>query len=108
MIEVLTAMSITTIVLLSLLSYQIGLVKEAAYLNMQSIAQMQLMNATQILIANQTSRNRRAAWNQWNKDNATVLPQGQGSDNAIDTHLCVVTLNWFYYHARSESITTVC
>lgn len=108
MIEVLTAISITTIVLLSLLSYQIGLVKDAAYLNDESIAQMQLINATQIVIANSTTYNRRAALDKWNKDNAVLLPQGTGNVESVEKHICVVMLNWFYYRARSKSITTVC
>ncbi len=106
MIEVLTAMGIISLVLLSLLSYQISMIKNLYQTNLKNIATIQLMNFSEMLRANKQARH--AALSAWNKDNAAILPQGQGDYSVVDDHQCEITVSWVAGKQETESIVIFC
>lgn len=108
MIEVVISMGIISLVLLSLLSYQISMINNINQSRLNTIAIIQLMNLSEMLRANVSDRSRNSALTRWNKDNANLLPQGQGDYTVVDDHQCEVTVNWVLRKPETESIEVYC
>ena len=108
MIDVLISMGIISLVLLSLLSYQISMIKNLYQTNLKAIATIQLINFSDMLLANTSSRARNSILTSWNNDNATLLPQGEGDYNVVDDHQCEITLNWFSGKRETEAMAVFC
>ena len=108
MIEVIISMGIISLVLLSLLIYQISINKNLFQTNLQNIATIQLMNFADMLRANTNDSQRDAALTSWNNDNANLLPQGQGDYNVVGDHQCEITLNWIFRKQWAESMEVYC
>jgi Tfp pilus assembly protein PilV len=108
MIEVLISMGIISLILLSLLIYQISMIKESYQLNLKTIATIQLMNFADMLLVNISDSRRNSVLDAWNNDNANLLPQGEGDYNVIDDHQCKITLNWFSGKQETKSIVVFC
>ena len=108
MIEIVISMGIISLVLLSLLSYQISMIKNLYQTNLKNIAVIQLMNFSDMLRANVSDSRRRSALSSWNKDNANLLPQGTGDYQVVDDHQCEITVNWFLRKQQTESIIVYC
>lgn len=108
MIEVLISLFIISIVLLSLLMYQISMNKNLFQLNLKNIATIQLINFSEMLLANKSDSQQNSALNSWNNDNANLLPQGNGSFDQIDDHQCEVTVNWVFGGQQTELMLVYC
>src|SRR3990167_3142752 len=96
MIEVLVSMGLIALVLLSLLIYQISLMKNTFQINLKNSAHRQLMNFSEMLLVNTDDVQRNTAFSVWNKANNNLLPQGDGLWNQIADHQCEITVHWFY------------
>lgn len=108
MLDVLISMSIISIVLLSLLSYQIALIKGISETGLKTIATMQLRNFSEMLLIYKTDSRRETALTRWNNDNANLLPQGSGDYDQTDDHVCQMTINWFFGKTKTESMMVYC
>ena len=107
MIEVLSSMGIMSIVFLSLLAYQISLFKNSVQLNWQAIAYSQLMNFSDMLLANADNDYRQRALNEWNTDNASLLPNGVGGFTN-NNHECQIYVNWFSGKSETQRVDVFC
>lgn len=107
-IEVLVSMGIVSLVFLSLLAYQISVLKNTNQSNFQAIAQLQLMNFAQMLHVNADSTYQNKSLSLWNRDNKRLLPDGRGDFELEDGHQCHLVLNWVYRKKQSESIDVFC
>ncbi|OGT42542.1 MAG: hypothetical protein A3F13_05120 [Gammaproteobacteria bacterium RIFCSPHIGHO2_12_FULL_40_19] len=108
MIEVIISMGLIALVLLSLLTYQINMLKNCFQLNLKTIAHNQLMNFSEMLLVNTGDAKRNAALFAWNEINANILPQGNGELTEISEHQCEITINWFFKKQATESIVVFC
>ncbi len=108
MLDVLISMGIVSVVLLSLLSYQIAMIKEIGQAGLKTIATMQLLNFSEMLLIAKNQSRREDALNAWNNDNANLLPQGSGDYDQTDDHVCQITINWFFGKANTESMVVYC
>ena len=108
MIEVLVSMGLISLVLLSLLIYQISLIKSTFQINLKAIAHMQLVNFSEMLLVNTDDVQRNTAFSVWNKVNNNLLPQGDGVWNQVADHQCEITVHWFYRKSETESINVFC
>ena|SRR3990167_10444432 len=108
MIEVLISLGVVALVFLSLLSYQLSLLKNTERFNFQAIAQLQLMNFAEMLRLNANSDERNKSLLLWNHDNKRLLPEGRGSFVLKDNHQCHLSLDWVYRKKQSESIDVFC
>lgn len=108
MIEVLISLGIISVVLLSLLSYQISMIKSINESRLKTIATFQLDNFSEMLRMHISNSARQSALRMWNKDNARLLPQGMGYFNEVDDHQCKITVRWFLKKTKSESMTVFC
>lgn len=108
MIEVIISMGIISLVLLSLLIYQISMNKNLFQTNLQNIATIQLMNFADMLRANRSDSQRNAALTNWNNDNANLLPQAVGDYDLVNDHQCEIDLNWILRKQWTESILVYC
>lgn len=108
MIEVLISMGIISLVLLSLLSYQINMIKSIDQSRLKTIATIQLNNFSEMLRINTTHSRRQSALGIWNKDNARLLPQGMGDFDEMNDHQCKISVGWFLQKPESESMTVFC
>lgn len=108
MIEVLISMGIVALVFLSLLSYQISLLKNTEAFNFKAIAQVQLMNFAEMLRVNADESYREKALAQWNRDNDDLLPSASGNFDLDDDHQCDIYLKWVYRKKQNESIDVFC
>lgn len=108
MIDVLVSMGIISLVFLSLLSYQISVLRNINQSNFQAIAQLQLMNFAQMLRVNADSRYQSKSLKLWNRDNKRLLPHGYGDFELEDNHQCHIHLKWIYRKKQSESIDVFC
>lgn len=108
MIEVLISMGIISLVLLSLLSYQISMIKSIDQSRLKTIATTQLINFSEMLRINTTHSQRKSALRIWNKDNARLLPQGRGAFHEIDDHQCKISVKWFFQKWKLESMVVFC
>lgn len=108
MIDLLTAMLLVSIVLLSLLIYQIDMLKSVHANQYKTLATIQLMNFSELLLASRDEKKRAALFSRWNAYNQHHLPQGEGEwDETID-HQCRVTVTWFDHIKRSLSAVVLC
>jgi Tfp pilus assembly protein PilV len=108
MIEVLVSMGIVSLVFLSLLAYQISVLKNTDQSHFQAIAQQQLMNFTEMLRVNADSTYQNKALKLWNRDNKKLLPKGRGDFEFEDNHQCHIDLKWVYRKKQSESVDVFC
>lgn len=108
MIEVFISMGIVSLVFLSLLAYQISILKNTNQSNLQAIAQLQLMNFAEMLRVNADSMYQNKSLRSWNRDNRRLLPNGQGDFVLEDDHHCRISLKWVYRKKQSESIDVFC
>jgi Tfp pilus assembly protein PilV len=108
LLEVLISMGIIALVLLSLLSYQIAMIKNLDQLAFKTVALIQLVNFSEMLLANSSDRQKNAALARWNQDNAHLLPQGVGDFNPEDDHQCEISVQWFFVKLNTESMTVYC
>lgn len=108
MIEVLVSMGIVSLVFLSLLAYQISLLKNSDQLLFQAIAQVQLMNFAQMLRVNADSTYQNKSKSLWNRDNKRLLPDGHGDFELEDDHQCHLVLNWTYQKKQRETVDVFC
>ncbi len=108
MIEVLISIGLISLVLLSLLSYQIEMFKAVEEVSFNNIASAQLINFSEMLLINKTDSARDKALSKWNKDNQNLLPQGEGQFNETDDHICDIQLTWFFKKEQSLSAEVYC
>lgn len=108
MIEVLISMGLISLVLLSLLSYQINAFKNSQVTNFKNIASAQLINFSEMLLMNKTTGARDKAFLAWNKENRNLLPQGEGEYDQLDDHICDIAVNWFFKKNETISIQVFC
>lgn len=108
MIEVLISIGIISLVLLSLLVYQISMIKNLYDTQLQTIAMTQLLNFSERLLINKNHSQRKAALKYWNKDNTHLLPQGRGDFNEEEDHECKLTIHWFEKQLMAKSILVYC
>lgn len=108
MIEVLISMGIISIVLLSLLSYQISVLKYIQASSFSAIAQLQLMNFSEELRVNQRESYREKALTTWNRDNNKLLPNAVGDFILQDDHDCQITLQWIFRKKYREALSVFC
>ena len=94
--EVMLSIGLLALVLLSLLSYQINLIKSMESTNYKNIANDQINNFAEMLLIDKTERAREKALSVWNKDNQHLLPNGQGDYDLISDHVCQITLRWYF------------
>lgn len=107
MIDLLTAMLLVSIVLFSLLMYQIDMLKRVHANQYKTLATIQLMNFSELLLASDEEK-RATLFSKWNAYNQHHLPQGEGEwDETID-HQCRVTVAWFDRIKRSLSAVVLC
>ena len=107
MMEVLISLFIMAIVFLSLLAYQIALLKKSESLNFETIATQQILNFSEILLASTIDSSQKTFFSEWNRNNAVWLPQGVGEYSA-DAHHCVVQLHWFFEKGEFKSLDVYC
>ena len=108
MIEVLISIGLIALVLLSLLSYQIDMLASIEETHFQNIASSQIMNFAEMLLVNKTDGMRHKALSAWNKDNQHLLPEGAGNFSDVGSHICDITLSWFFKKQTSLSVETFC
>lgn len=108
MIEVLISMGIVSLVFLSLLAYQLSVLKNTNQSNFQAIAQLQLMNFAEMLRVNQSESYREKALTQWNQDNDNLLPNADGDFVLQDDHQCHIVLKWIDRKQRREAVDVFC
>lgn len=108
MIEVLIAMGIISLVLLSLLIAELSMMQSINQSRLKTIATIQLMNFSEILLLHATSDVRRHAFHTWNKDNARLLPRGAGHYRELGNHQCEIQLDWFLKKRETASIVVFC
>lgn len=108
MIEVLVSMGIISTVFLSLLAYQIIVIKKTMASNWDAIATLQLMNFAQMLWVNADSTHQNKSLKLWNRDNKRLLPDGRGDFILEDDHWCHIDLKWFYQKKQDKSIDVFC
>lgn len=108
MIDLLTSLLLISIVLFSLLIYQINMLKIAHENQYKTLATIQLMNFSELLLTSQDEKKRAALFSAWNTYIVHHLPDGQGEwDEAID-HQCRVTVMWFDHMQKSLSTVVMC
>jgi len=108
MIEVLISLGIISLVLLSLLIYQLDMIKSINQSRLETIATIQLMNFSEMVLMNTSHSARNKALKIWNKDNAHLLPQGAGDYHEIDNHQCQMTVHWFSGKHETQSTIVFC
>ena len=108
MIEVLISMGIISLVLLSLLIYQITMFKDSEQTNFKAIAFSQLMSFSEILLTDKTNSYRNETLTIWNADNHHWLPHGAGGFVENGNHQCKITVRWFFKKMHSASIGVFC
>ncbi|MCX7120912.1 MAG: hypothetical protein NTZ67_03955 [Gammaproteobacteria bacterium] len=108
MVEVLISMGLISLVLLSLLSYQISALKSIESSNFNNIAMTQLINFSEMLWINKTDGARNRFLSSWNKDNQNLLPEGEGNFIETDDHQCTITINWFFKKKMALSEQVFC
>lgn len=108
MIEVLISMGLLSLVLLSLLMYQITMLKSIESSHFKNIASIQLINFSEILLINKTDNARNEMLASWNKDNQNLLPKGVGNFSEVDDHVCEITVRWFFRKQESLSLEGFC
>ena len=107
LIEVLIAISIMAVIILPLLQYQLLALKVTTETNLASIAQLQLLNIEELLLASDDQQ-RNNILIQWNQDNAALLPHGNGFIEMISNHVCHVRLEWLFHQVYAESEYLLC
>lgn len=107
LIEVLIAISIMAVIILPLLQYQLSALKVTTETNLASIAQLQLLNIEEMLLASDDEQ-RNNILIQWNQDNAELLPHGNGFIEIISNHVCRAHLEWLFHRAHAESKYLLC
>lgn len=106
--EVLISMGIVSLVFLSLLAYQISVMKNTMASNWDAIATMQLMNFAEMLRVNADSNHQNKSLKLWNRDNKRLLPNGRGDFELENDHQYHIDLQWFYRKKQGESIDVIC
>lgn len=108
MLEILISMCIITFVFLSLLSYQIAVASHLNKMRLKTIAQVQIMNYSDLIRINANALYRKRLLKIWNKDNARLLPNSHGKLTARVSHVCRITLRWFVYKEQKEQLNVFC
>lgn len=108
MMEVLFSMGMIAVVLFSLLIYQVSLFQHTREMFFRNIALIQLENFSEMLIANQTDLSREPVFEQWNQDNADLLPKGRGIFSQTSDHFCEITLKWIFKKSEKENVVVIC
>ena len=108
MIEVLVALSITAFVLLSLLSYQIFMLRAAEASNFKTIATAQLMNLADMLYVSHHLSDQSRAFSHWQKESNNLLPNAQSDWDRDDDHVCDIEIRWFFRKKEKETTEVYC
>ena len=93
MIEILIAMMLISFALLALLQYQIASLNNTEKTNTQSIIQQQLFNFSEMLLMTENSEQQTLFLTRWNQENKTLLVKNIGTLEAINNHICRITLS---------------
>ena len=108
MIEVLTAMTLISIVIFPLISDELSVTKISRASMYQTIALNQMNNLADILNAQYVLPDFDKKLLLWQQDNGRLLPQGKGDYSLFSTHVCQIRLHWFYYHMYHEKLMVSC
>lgn len=108
MFEVLVSMSLITLVVLSLLSFQIHMTQESVTTSYQTIALTQLQNFSEMLLLASDDADRQQFLSQWNADNRTLLPNANGAYVSENQHMCVMTLQWIFKKTYQQTMVASC
>lgn len=108
MIELIMSMGLISLVLLSLLGYQISIIKNCFQIHLKTIAINQLINFSEMLLTNTSDSQRTAAFSAWNTTNKKLLPQGEGQFMKIAADQCQITVNWFCRKEETETMIAFC
>ena len=95
LIEVLVAWALLSLVIFSVVVFQVNSVREGEHAWLQSIAIVQVTSLLECLRVNKTTQSRLRELNLWNKENKQLLPHGLGRYSCqSNTDYCQVTLTW--------------
>ncbi|MDP1573944.1 MAG: hypothetical protein Q8L78_03295 [Coxiellaceae bacterium] len=108
MIEVLLSLFIISMVFLSLLAYQIALLKNTEALHFKTIATQQLLNFSEIVLFSKNTPLRKTLFSKWNRDNAAWLPQGIGIWSDNNQHDCHIQLQWLFKQKELQALDVYC
>lgn len=108
MLEVLLSMSLIAFVLLSLLIYQVNLLKNTESLTYQIIATQQLLDFSEILCVEKTDSVRQRFFSSWEKNNVAWLPNGSGHWNESENNNCIIYLSWFFKKTYKQKMHVYC
>ena len=108
MIDVLTAMTLFSVILPPLVLFQISEGRKVRLNLYQVIATNQISNFAELLSDEKNTTQNIKALSAWNNTNKLLLPEGFGTYQIISSHICLITLQWFYQKIRRKQIKVFC
>lgn len=107
MLEVLLALGLLSLLLISLLEYQLSLMKAAESLNFKVIAMQQVLNFSEEISLLQPAENQQNLFKAWEAENSVYLPNAN-SNFEKKGHICTLQLQWHFLGAEAQESVVYC
>ena len=108
LIEVLFSMLFISLVLFSLLEYQIQTLDLIKQSELKTIATIQLANFSDMLLVAKTDSQQKKYFKIWKKQNRHLLPNAKSTFDSVDDYFCRISVQWMFRKIQSQSAVVFC